>query len=166
MRTGSQTLVVSCANKRKTFVISESPLLEKHVYDVSLLLGWPNLIEKAAITIPSWSMGAGTPFPSAATAPEGMRVIDVTEKLNKMILKNGVRAPTGRVEYTKHTDGVEPTKKNKLHTLAHAFKSELGDGVASFELVLEREGKRVSISNGHPQSLGKIGEMLELVSEI
>ena len=162
MRTGSQTLVVSCANKRKTFVISESPLLEKHVYDVSLLLGWPNLqvIDKAAITTPSLSVGAGTPFPSAATAPEGMRVIDVTEKLNKMILKNGVRAPTGRVEYTKHTDGVEPTKKNKLHTLAHAFKSELGDGVASFELVLEHEGKRVSLSDEHPDSLANIGKRL------
>ena len=160
MRTGSQTLVVSCANKRKTFVISKSPSPEMHVYDVSLLLGWPNLIEKATITIPSRSMGAGTAFPSAATAPEGMRVIDVTEKLNKMILKNGVRAPTGRVESTKNTDGVEPTKKNKRHTLAHAFKSELGDGVASFELVLEREGKRISIFDEHPKSLASIGKML------
>eukprot|EP00964_Phaeocystis_antarctica_P059045 scaffold35042_cov70-Phaeocystis_antarctica.AAC.1 len=91
-----------------------------------------------------------------------MRVIDVTAKFNKMILANGVRAPTGRVEYTKHTDGVEPTKKNKLHTLAHAFKSELGDGVASFELVLEHEGKRISLSDEHPDSLANIGKRLGL----
>ena len=171
----SQTLVVSRAKKNKTFVIAELLPAEKQLYDMSLLLGWPNLIEKVALTIlrsvgtddgTSRSVGTGTTFPSADTAPEGMRVIDVTAKLNKMILANGVRAPTGRVESIKNTDGAESTEKSKRHTLAHAFKSELGDGVASFELVLEREGKRVSLSDEHPQSLAKIGEMLELVSEI